>query len=152
MKEYKKGLLLKLKLEKAKFNKRRDDIISSIIVLRSEQQNEDSEISIYNYNNELEYINEQLTRIENTINLIKNSRNIAQRKIGKNIEIGDSVTLLKADGMKTFYITSNIHYVDPANGLISAQSPLAEALLNHKFGAKVELSFGGQSVLCTLLP
>ena len=77
-------------------------------------------------------------RLKELEQIINNSKIIANHK-GDTIVVGSCVTV-KVEGQEREYSIVGPQEVKPAKGLISNESPLGQALLDHKVGDKVEVT------------
>lgn len=68
----------------------------------------------------------------------------------KNIEVGHTV-LVNMDGKEKQYQILGSSETDPTKGIISHNSPIGSALLEHKVGDVVEIEIGGRDVECVVL-
>ncbi len=84
------------------------------------------------------------SRIAELDALIKNAEIITESKGKKRktaiVKLGSTVTIkdLSENKEKTFNIVGSVE-ADPLNGKLSNNSPLAEAMMDHKVGDKVEV-------------
>ncbi|MCP4357965.1 MAG: transcription elongation factor GreA [Chloroflexi bacterium] len=53
------------------------------------------------------------------------------------VDVGETVVIETSDGELEEYTIIGVAEADPGNGLISNESPLGQALLNHKVGEEV---------------
>ena len=81
------------------------------------------------------------SRIIKTENQIKHSVIIQPRKDNSSVQIGHKVTVVSANGEKTFQILGSTE-TDPKSGIISRNSPLGKTLINKKVGDIIELQLG----------
>lgn len=77
-------------------------------------------------------------RLKELEQIINNSKLITSQK-GDTIVVGSKVILKINGGEKTYHIVGP-QEVNPAQGFISNESPLGQALLGHKIGDKVEVA------------
>ncbi|MEI7578684.1 MAG: GreA/GreB family elongation factor [bacterium] len=138
--------------EHKKLMKQKEMLLLKIDEARNNQTIEDSDLVLYNFNSELKFILTQIEKIEDTLRTINQCGDKVKRKIGDRIKIGDCVKLDHPEKSLLYYITASSQYVDPSIGLISASSPLAEQILQNKFGDRVSIGFNGDSRECLLLP
>ena len=68
----------------------------------------------------------------------------------QNIEVGHTV-LVNMDGKEKQYQILGSSETDPTKGIISHNSPIGSALLEHKVGDVVEIEIGGRDVECVVL-
>lgn len=66
------------------------------------------------------------------------------------VHIGHRVTIRLNDRESTFKILGSSE-TNPSAGIISYQSPLGAALLDHKIGEVVEIKTGGSTTSCTII-
>jgi transcription elongation factor GreA len=70
--------------------------------------------------------------------IINNAKIIVKQSTGL-VSVGDTITV-EINGKEKEYTIVGPQEINPAKGLISNESPLGEAFLNHKVGDKVEIS------------
>jgi transcription elongation factor GreA len=56
------------------------------------------------------------------------------------VQIGSKVTLQEKGGELETYVLVGPHEANPFNGMISYESPIGQALLNHRKGEKIKFS------------
>lgn len=77
-------------------------------------------------------------RIIELENILKNAVVISDDKSGDEVKIGSTI-VIKIDGAEKSLTIVGSNEANPANGLISNESPLGQALLGHKVGDLVEV-------------
>jgi transcription elongation GreA/GreB family factor len=150
--ENKQKLLVLLEKEKVTLEARREQILNKVDEERAEYNEEYPSPVIDDYVSELQSLTQHIFELDNTIRSIKNSNCTSNKKLGELINVGDCVTLKGKDKMKQYFITNDSHYVNPQLGVISSGSPIAQQLINKKFGEKIALSLNGMQLEYQLLP
>jgi transcription elongation factor GreA len=89
-------------------------------------------------------------RIQALERILKNSQIIPEGKVEgrEKVEIGAHVSIQEGDfPVETYHLVGPAE-ADPRNGMISHESPIGSALMNHKVGDTVQVTTpGGQMVL-----
>ena len=65
------------------------------------------------------------------------------------VSVGDTI-VVEINGKDKEYTIVGPQEINPAKGLISNESPLGEAFLNHKVGDKVEINVPSGKMLYTI--
>lgn len=84
------------------------------------------------------------SRIAEIENILENHEVIAEPKKGDSIQIGNTVELKNADGIRSFTIVGSVE-ANPTEGKISDESPIGMALLGKKLGEDVEIATPAKS-------
>ena len=134
--------LEKLKEELKKLKERRKAVSERISVAR--EYGDLSENSEYDdARNEQSFVEGKIQELQD---MIKNSKVVTKTNSSDKIEMG-SVATLKLDSDTFSYEIVGANESDPANGKISAESPLGFSLIGKGKGEKVEIKTpGGTSV------
>lgn len=77
-------------------------------------------------------------RLKELEQIINNSKIITNQK-GDTVVVGSEVTV-KVNGKEKIYHIVGPQEVNPAQGLISNESPIGQALIGHKVGEKIEIT------------
>jgi transcription elongation factor GreA len=105
-----------------------------------EQLHEAKEGSDWMDNTEYRHIQDELAFIEARIQELEKMLSTAQiiepDEDENTVSVGDTV-VIQSDGEMEQYTIVGVAEADPAKGLISNESPLARALLNHQVGEEV---------------
>ncbi len=80
---------------------------------------------------------------------IKNAQVVTHDKRRKGVQIGSKVTIVCRGTEKTFQIVGS-NEVNPAEGKISAESPIGKALMEHVEGDEVEIDTPNGKMKCTI--
>jgi len=128
---------LKIKLERLKMTRPRE----AMEVKRLAEMGDFSENAGYQLaKGRLRGLNQRIIDLENhlkTAVIIETDPNI------KTIQIGSRVTLEKG-GKQNIYTILGSTESDPANSVISYQSPLGAALMGHRVGEKIKLTLANK--------
>jgi transcription elongation factor GreA len=91
-------------------------------------------------------------RIQEIESMLKNYVIIDEKKRSQDIiEIGSTITIQEgADSPETYYLVGPAE-ADPVNGKISFQSPIGNALLEHKVGDNVKVNTPGGELTLKIL-
>lgn len=80
--------------------------------------------------------------------IISNAKIIVKQSSGV-VSVGDTITV-EINGKNKQYTIVGPQEINPAKGLISNESPLGEAFLNHKVGDKIEISVPSGKMVYTI--
>ena len=80
--------------------------------------------------------------------IINNAKIIVKQSTGL-VSVGDTI-VVEINGKDKEYTIVGPQEINPAKGLISNESPLGEAFLNHKVGDKVEINVPSGKMLYTI--
>ncbi len=115
----------------------RDKIANDIKVARD--QGDLSENAAYKSAMEAKEFNEN--RIDNLIQTINKSAVKKANRSNNKVDIGEEFVLIKLDNKKKFeYTLVGETEVDPANGKISASSPIGSQVFGRAYGEKIKVS------------
>lgn len=85
---------------------------------------------------ELTFVDRRIQELED---MLANAQLIQPDQDFNTVNIGDTVVIQDADGEMETYRIVGVAEADPAEGLISNESPLGQALLEHKVGEEVRV-------------
>lgn len=88
-------------------------------------------------------------RLKELEQIINNSQIFTTKKTGK-VSIGNKI-LVKINGQKKSYTIVGPQEINPAQGLISNESPLGEAFLGHEEGDRVEVKVPSGKMIYEIL-
>lgn len=77
-----------------------------------------------------------------------NAKIIVKQATGM-VSVGDTISV-EVNGKQKQYTIVGPQEIDPSKGLISNESPLGEAFLNHKVGDKIEVSLPSGKTIFTI--
>lgn len=89
-------------------------------------------------------------RIQEISEIIRESKIVDSKKNLSMVSIGDQITI-KLNNEQEIYQIVGATESDPATGKISSESPIAQALLGHKIGDKVEFPTPDGKMECAIL-
>ena len=138
--------------EKQNLEHRRDAILDQVDMERTEMKDEYPNPVIEDLLAELQTLVDNIFQIENTIRMLKENFKKGLKKVGCEINIGDCVILFNKAAKKHYFIASDTSYVNPALGIISSSSPIAQQMMAKKFGEKLALMVNGAKSEYQLLP
>ena len=150
--ENKNKLLTKLEKERKDLIVKRELLLKKIEEEQAEDYDEYAVSIINDFSSELQVVVQQIFEIQNTIRSIKSKLKNSDGKLGELINIGDCVKLKSEYNMRQYFITHESNYINPQLGVISSSSPIAQQILNRKFGETIALSLNGMQLDYQLLP
>ena len=146
------NMIEQLLQEKENLERRRDTILDQVDMERTEMKDEYPNPVIEDLLAELQTLVDNIFQLENTIRMFKEACKKGLKKVGSEINVGDCVVLYNKATKKHYFITGDTSYVNPALGVISSNSPIAQQMLAKKFGEKLALMINGAKSEYQLLP
>lgn len=125
---------LKSELEKLKANRK----ILAKKISEAKELGDLSENAEYHAAKEEQGMNE--SRIIEIKNILKQAVVVEKNKKLDQVQVGSKVTVKNSQGVETEYEIVGSNEVDPANGKISNESPLGQAMLGKKIGEVVTIT------------
>jgi transcription elongation GreA/GreB family factor len=145
------NVLEKLEAEQKQLQARRDLLLSELDIERSESSEEYIDTTVEDILVKIQGLVDQLFKLETTIFELRQVKS-KEGLLGREIRVGDCVTLANDPESKQYCIVHESQYVNPALGIISANSPMAQKLLSKKYGEDFEMLLNGKNTKYQLLP
>jgi hypothetical protein len=147
----KSAILKQLVVEQEQLVKRRDLLLAELETARNDYNEEFIDTSIEDLLLKIQTTVDQLFGLENVIYELRIQKT-NKVDLGQLIKVGDCVTLKGDKSAKSYYITTDSQYVNPELGVISETTPLAQKLLEKKYGELININLGGIDLTYRLIP